>query len=61
MLPFIGEIVLEKKKKSLTRMLLIEQLRELNLCFVPVTGVLAVTTASSFVSDGSSGTRDMQG
>lgn len=42
-------------------MFLIEQLWELKLCFVPVTGVLAATTAPAFVSGGSSGTRDMQG
>jgi len=42
-------------------MFLIEQLWELKLCFVPVTGVLAATTTLGFVSGGSSGTRDMQG
>lgn len=42
-------------------MFLIEQLCVLKLCFVPVTGVLAATTAPGFVSGGSSGTRDIQG
>lgn len=43
------------------RILLIEQLWELNLYFVSLAGGVAVTTAPSFVSDCSSGTRDMQG
>lgn len=58
MLPFIGKTVLETN--NLMRILLIEQLRELSLYFVPVTGVVAATTAPSFVSDCCSRTRDMQ-